>query len=280
MARAEQRARCHHAVAGLEVRQQRGTHSSHAGRSRAACLGALDQRQALLEHGDGRIVETRILVVRDRAGESRLGLLGAVIDEARGQEERFGGLAESRCARRRRGPAEAGGEGAVSDRASVGHCLGLSQAAGKPMPAEGSAVGCLRTRPRGLFSALVSPRRNPAGQITRGLAAEGMTIEGDFKVCGLHRQRRPPMIERGRGCSSMAEHQLPKLNTGVRFPSPAPRISIDCRALAARNGLFWHTAPYSAARPSAASARVASDTRGALTQAVRCSSMGPGPSRT
>ena len=24
-----------------------------------------------------------------------------------------------------------------------------------------------------------------------------------------------------RGCSSMAEHQLPKLNTGVRFPSPA-----------------------------------------------------------
>src|SRR5688500_2751223 len=27
-----------------------------------------------------------------------------------------------------------------------------------------------------------------------------------------------------RGCSSMAEHQLPKLNTWVRFPSPAPRI--------------------------------------------------------
>ena len=26
------------------------------------------------------------------------------------------------------------------------------------------------------------------------------------------------------GCSSMAEHQLPKLNTRVRFPSPAPRI--------------------------------------------------------
>src|SRR5262245_9575510 len=24
------------------------------------------------------------------------------------------------------------------------------------------------------------------------------------------------------GCSSMAEHQLPKLNTGVRFPSSAP----------------------------------------------------------
>lgn len=25
-----------------------------------------------------------------------------------------------------------------------------------------------------------------------------------------------------RGCSSMVEHQLPKLNTWVRFPSPAP----------------------------------------------------------
>ncbi len=26
----------------------------------------------------------------------------------------------------------------------------------------------------------------------------------------------------GRGCSSMAEQKLPKLQTGVRFPSPAP----------------------------------------------------------
>src|SRR5690606_16763341 len=25
------------------------------------------------------------------------------------------------------------------------------------------------------------------------------------------------------GCSSMAEHELPKLDTGVRFPSPAPQ---------------------------------------------------------
>ena len=29
-------------------------------------------------------------------------------------------------------------------------------------------------------------------------------------------------MERSRRCSSMAECQLPKLNTGVRFPSPAP----------------------------------------------------------
>ena len=30
------------------------------------------------------------------------------------------------------------------------------------------------------------------------------------------------------GCSSMAEQQLPKLNTGVRFPSPAPVHFVDC----------------------------------------------------
>ena len=31
--------------------------------------------------------------------------------------------------------------------------------------------------------------------------------------------KMPPFI---RGCSSMVERQLPKLDTGVRFPSPAP----------------------------------------------------------
>ena len=35
-----------------------------------------------------------------------------------------------------------------------------------------------------------------------------------------HRHRR----RRARGCSSMAEHQLPKLIVRVRFPSSAPRI--------------------------------------------------------
>ena len=29
-----------------------------------------------------------------------------------------------------------------------------------------------------------------------------------------------------RGCSSMVEQQLPKLTTGVRFPSPAPNLQI------------------------------------------------------
>src|SRR5262245_43287081 len=38
---------------------------------------------------------------------------------------------------------------------------------------------------------------------------------------GLHGRAR---IARHRGCSSMAERQLPKLDTRVRFPSPAPDI--------------------------------------------------------
>jgi hypothetical protein len=29
------------------------------------------------------------------------------------------------------------------------------------------------------------------------------------------------------GCSSMAERQLPKLHTGVRFPSPAPEFGSE-----------------------------------------------------
>jgi hypothetical protein len=33
----------------------------------------------------------------------------------------------------------------------------------------------------------------------------------------------PVRVTEPRGCSSMVEQQLPKLNTRVRFPSPAPK---------------------------------------------------------
>jgi hypothetical protein len=36
-----------------------------------------------------------------------------------------------------------------------------------------------------------------------------------------YRLRKSKIANRRRGCSSMAERQLPKLHTGVRFPSPA-----------------------------------------------------------
>ena len=82
--------------------------------------------------------------MRDGVGDGRFGLLGAVIDEARGEKERLGGLAEA-AARdaavdQQRGGTE--GEGIVAS-------LGLSHAAGGRVPAEGSAVGCLRTQRRG-----------------------------------------------------------------------------------------------------------------------------------
>ena len=66
----------------------------HAGCGGAAGLGPLDQRQPLLQHCHGGVAEAGILVVLIGAGEGRLGLLGAVVDEAGGQEQRLGGLAE------------------------------------------------------------------------------------------------------------------------------------------------------------------------------------------
>src|SRR3954468_22774120 len=39
-------------------------------------------------------------------------------------------------------------------------------------------------------------------------------------------------IPADRGCSSMAERQLPKLHTRVRFPSPAPSARVGHRRVA------------------------------------------------
>jgi hypothetical protein len=94
VARAEQLARRHDAVAGLEQRQQREEHCRHAGRGGAAGLGALEGGDAVLEHGDRRIAEARILEVRALALEGRLGFLGAVVGVARGEKERFRRLVE------------------------------------------------------------------------------------------------------------------------------------------------------------------------------------------
>ena len=42
-----------------------------------------------------------------------------------------------------------------------------------------------------------------------------------------------------RGCSSMAEHQLPKLTVGVRFPSPAPRKKPWSGQVPNHGSSFW-----------------------------------------
>ncbi len=82
--------------------------------------------------------------MRDGVGDGRLGLLGAVIDEARGEKERLGGFAEAAA----RNPA-VDQQGGRAEGEGFGHRVDLSHAAGGTVPAEGSAVGCLRTTAAG-----------------------------------------------------------------------------------------------------------------------------------
>ena len=69
-------------------------HRGHAGCGGAAGLRALDLGETALEHRNRRVAEAAILVVLHIALEGRLSLLGAVVDEARGEEHRLAGLAE------------------------------------------------------------------------------------------------------------------------------------------------------------------------------------------
>src|SRR5262249_8118069 len=76
---------------------------------------------------------------------------------------------------------------------------------------------------------------------------------------------------RARGCSSMAEHQLPKLTVGVRFPSPAPGIEAQAgsafRTWAFCSSGYWCCAlPLACHEPAGTRARclVLVDHRGPL----------------
>ena len=93
VAGSEQGPRCHHPVAGLQVRQQRGIDGGHAGGRGAAVLGAFNQAKPLFQHRQRRIGKAGILIMLNRAGKGRLGLFGIVVDIARGQKQRFGGFA-------------------------------------------------------------------------------------------------------------------------------------------------------------------------------------------
>ena len=68
-------------------------HRRHAGGGDAAGFRPFEFRQALFQHGDRRVAEAGILVVRHGAGKGSLGLLGAFIDKAGGEEDGLGGLA-------------------------------------------------------------------------------------------------------------------------------------------------------------------------------------------
>ena len=73
--------------------------------------------------------------------------------------------------------------------------------------------------------ALVSARRsNIELKALEGSRAAKLTLSGMEQVSLMLAGAQPPAIPGlARGCSSMAEHQLPKLTVRVRFPSPAPR---------------------------------------------------------
>ena len=81
-ARAEQRLRRHHVVAGFELADERQRHGGHAGRGRARSFGAFERRHALFEHRDRRIGKARILEARLFVLEAALGLGGAIVDVA------------------------------------------------------------------------------------------------------------------------------------------------------------------------------------------------------
>ena len=69
----------------------------HAARRRLAGVRALDQGEAILEHGDGGIAEASVDVARLFARRARVALRGRLVDKARGQVERLVGLAVMRA---------------------------------------------------------------------------------------------------------------------------------------------------------------------------------------
>ena len=84
-------------IARLQLAGERAEDRGHAGGQRIAGLRPFEQRQALLEHGDGGIAVAAIDIAVILAREAALGGFGLVIDEARIEEEGFRGFAMRRA---------------------------------------------------------------------------------------------------------------------------------------------------------------------------------------
>ena len=92
--RAEDAARGDDVVAALQQPHHARQDRRHAGSHRDALFRAFQRGEPLLEHRHGRIGEARIDVARLLADEARGGLCGALVHEARCQEQRLAVLAE------------------------------------------------------------------------------------------------------------------------------------------------------------------------------------------
>ena len=71
------------------------------------------------------------------------------------------------------------------------------------------------------ISVFILARTVNANAQERGRGPEALRLRIDFAALDCEEARAS-----GRGCSSMVEQQPSKLNTRVRFPSPAPIFSI------------------------------------------------------
>jgi hypothetical protein len=79
-------------VAGAHLAHDCGGHCRHSGGKAASGFGAFQERNALLEHVDGRIGKAPIDVPRRLVEEARLGIGRCRIDEAGIDEHRLGGF--------------------------------------------------------------------------------------------------------------------------------------------------------------------------------------------
>ena len=97
VAGAEHDSRSHDVVARAKLAHQGREDRRHAGGGRLAGIRALDQCEAVLEHGDGGVAEAAVDVAGLFVRRARIALRGRVVDEARGEVERLAGFAVMRA---------------------------------------------------------------------------------------------------------------------------------------------------------------------------------------
>jgi hypothetical protein len=141
-------------IAGFHGGEQRVGHGGHAGAGGAAGLRAFEEGEAALEHLHGGVLEARVGGAGLVSAEAGGGLFGAIVGEAGGEEESFGGFAEF------------GAHGAAAD----------GERCGAPARGDGGILAC------GFLHAGVVPQRGTRGKRgagKRGRAALSLRARGE-----------------------------------------------------------------------------------------------------